>query len=109
MGTVNITVSDGVRYAVADEGPNASEAVVCLHGFTGSKQSWTFLDEMLPDSRLIKIDCLGHGETDAPLNGKRYSTSRQVSDLAEIFDQLKLHKVKLIGYSMGGRLAYSLR
>lgn len=107
MGTVNITVSDGVRYAVADEGPNASEAVVCLHGFTGSKQSWTFLDEMLPDSRLIKIDCLGHGETDAPLNGKRYSTTRQVSDLAEIFDQLKLHKVKLIGYSMGGRLAYS--
>ncbi|MED2947847.1 2-succinyl-6-hydroxy-2,4-cyclohexadiene-1-carboxylate synthase [Bacillus subtilis] len=107
MGIVNITVSDGVRYAVANEGPNASEAVVCLHGFTGSKQSWTFLDEMLPDSRLIKIDCLGHGETDAPLNGKRYSTSRQVSDLAEIFDQLKLHKVKLIGYSMGGRLAYS--
>lgn len=107
MGTVNITVSDGVRYAVADEGPNASEAVVCLHGFTGGKQSWTFLDEMLSDSRLIKIDCLGHGETDAPLNGKRYSTSRQVSDLAEILNQLKLHKVKLIGYSMGGRLAYS--
>ncbi|WGD65598.2 2-succinyl-6-hydroxy-2,4-cyclohexadiene-1-carboxylate synthase [Bacillus subtilis] len=107
MGTVNITVSDGVRYAVADEGPNASEAVVYLHGFTGSKQSWTFLDEMLSDSRLIKIDCLGHGETDAPLNGKRYSTSRQVSDLAEILNQLKLHKVKLIGYSMGGRLAYS--
>lgn len=62
---------------------------------------------MLSDSRLIKIDCLGHGETDAPLNGKRYSTSRQVSDLAEILNQLKLHKVKLIGYSMGGRLAYS--
>ncbi|MCY7824298.1 2-succinyl-6-hydroxy-2,4-cyclohexadiene-1-carboxylate synthase [Bacillus spizizenii] len=107
MGTVNITVSDGVRYAVTDERPDASEAVVCLHGFTGSKQSWTFLDGMLPDFRLIKIDCLGHGETAAPLNGRRYNTNRQVSDLAEIFDQLKLHKVKLIGYSMGGRLAYS--
>ncbi|WP_121643142.1 2-succinyl-6-hydroxy-2,4-cyclohexadiene-1-carboxylate synthase [Bacillus vallismortis] len=107
METVNITVSDGVRYAVTDERPNASEAVVCLHGFTGSKQSWTFLDGLLPESRLIKMDCLGHGDTDAPLNGKRYSTSRQVSDLAEIFDELKLHKVKLIGYSMGGRLAYS--
>ncbi|MEC0520923.1 2-succinyl-6-hydroxy-2,4-cyclohexadiene-1-carboxylate synthase [Bacillus subtilis] len=107
MGTVNLTVSDGVRYAVTDERPNASEAIVCLHGFTGSKQSWNFLDRLLPDSRLIKIDCLGHGETAAPLNGKRYSTSRQVSDLAEIFDQLKLHKVKLIGYSMGGRLVYS--
>ncbi|MCY8426554.1 2-succinyl-6-hydroxy-2,4-cyclohexadiene-1-carboxylate synthase [Bacillus vallismortis] len=107
MGTVNITVSDGVRYAVTDERPNASDAIVCLHGFTGSKQSWTFLDGLLPESRLIKMDCLGHGDTDAPLNGKRYSTSRQVSDLAEIFDELKLHKVKLIGYSMGGRLAYS--
>ncbi|MEC1663805.1 2-succinyl-6-hydroxy-2,4-cyclohexadiene-1-carboxylate synthase [Bacillus halotolerans] len=107
MGTVNITVADGVRYAVTDDRPNASDAIVCLHGFTGSKQSWAFLDQLLPDSRVIKIDCLGHGESDAPLNGKRYSTSRQVSDLAEIFDHLKLHKVKLIGYSMGGRLAYS--
>lgn len=107
MGTVNITVADGVRYAVTDDRPNASDAVVCLHGFTGSKESWAFLDQLLPDTRVIKIDCLGHGESDAPLNGKRYSTSRQVSDLAEIFDHLKLHKVKLIGYSMGGRLAYS--
>ncbi|KUP38517.1 2-succinyl-6-hydroxy-2,4-cyclohexadiene-1-carboxylate synthase [Bacillus halotolerans] len=107
MGTVSITVADGVRYAVTDDRPNASDAIVCLHGFTGSKQSWAFLDQLLPDSRVIKIDCLGHGESDAPLNGKRYSTSRQVSDLAEIFDHLKLHKVKLIGYSMGGRLAYS--
>ncbi|MEC1627522.1 2-succinyl-6-hydroxy-2,4-cyclohexadiene-1-carboxylate synthase [Bacillus mojavensis] len=107
MGTVNITVADGVRYAVTDDRPNASDAVVCLHGFTGSKESWAFLDQLLPNSRVIKIDCLGHGESDAPLNGKRYSTSRQVSDLAEIFDHLKLHKVKLIGYSMGGRLAYS--
>ncbi|MEC1612892.1 2-succinyl-6-hydroxy-2,4-cyclohexadiene-1-carboxylate synthase [Bacillus mojavensis] len=107
MGTVNITVADGVRYAVTDDRSNAFDAVVCLHGFTGSKESWAFLDQLLPDSRVIKIDCLGHGESDAPLNGKRYSTSRQVSDLAEIFDHLKLHKVKLIGYSMGGRLAYS--
>ncbi|WP_339177818.1 2-succinyl-6-hydroxy-2,4-cyclohexadiene-1-carboxylate synthase [Bacillus sp. FSL R5-0560] len=107
MGTVNITVADGVRYAVTDDRPSASDAVVCLHGFTGSKESWAFLDQLLPNSRVIKIDCLGHGESDAPLNGKRYSTSRQVSDLAEIFDHLKLHKVKLIGYSMGGRLAYS--
>ncbi|MEC2306743.1 2-succinyl-6-hydroxy-2,4-cyclohexadiene-1-carboxylate synthase [Bacillus atrophaeus] len=107
MGTVKITVSDGVCYAVSDHNPNASEAVVCLHGFTGSKDSWTFLDAMFPESRLVKIDCLGHGETDAPIDGRRYSTSRQVSDLAETFNQLKLHKVKLIGYSMGGRLAYS--
>ncbi|MFS0664407.1 2-succinyl-6-hydroxy-2,4-cyclohexadiene-1-carboxylate synthase [Bacillus mojavensis] len=107
MGTVNITVADGVRYAVTDDRPSASDAVVCLHGFTGSKESWAFLDQLLPNSRVIKIDCLGHGESDAPLNGKRYSASRQVSDLAEIFDHLKLHKVKLIGYSMGGRLAYS--
>lgn len=79
---------------------------VCT-GLPATNNHGLFLMKSLPDSRLIKIDCLGHGETDAPLNGKRYSTSRQVSDLAEIFDQLKLHKVKLIGYSMGGRLAYS--
>lgn len=35
------------------------------------------------------------------MQAARYSASRQVADLAAVFDQLKLHKVKLIGYSMG--------
>ena len=56
---------------------------------------------MFPGERMVMIDCLGHGETDAPVQAARYSASRQVADLAAVFDQLKLHKVKLIGYSMG--------
>lgn len=107
METVNVKMADGVCYRAADSGHDSSEALVFLHGFTGSKESWMFLQDTFPGERLVMIDCLGHGETDAPLQAVRYSTSRQVSDLAAIFDQLKLHKVKLIGYSMGGRLACS--
>ncbi|MBZ5519583.1 2-succinyl-6-hydroxy-2,4-cyclohexadiene-1-carboxylate synthase [Bacillus sp. KS1] len=107
METVTVKTADGVCYRVADSGHESSEAIVCLHGFTGSKESWMFLRGMFPGERMVMIDCLGHGETDAPVQAARYSASRQVADLAAVFDQLKLHKVKLIGYSMGGRLAYS--
>lgn len=108
METVTVRTADGVCYRAADSGHESSDAIVCLHGFTGSKESWMFLRGMLPGERMVMIDCLGHGETDAPVQAARYSTSRQVADLAAVFDQLKLHKVKLIGYSMGGDLRIPL-
>lgn len=101
METVTVKTADGLCYRAADSGHESSEAIVCLHGFTGSKESWMFLRGMFPGERMVMIDCLGHGETDAPVQAARYTTSRQVADLAAVFDQLKLHKVKLIGYSMG--------
>lgn len=108
METVTVKTADGVCYRAADSGHESSEAIVCLHGFTGSKESWMFLRGMFPGERMVMIDCLGHGETDAPVQAARYSASRQVADLAAVFDQLKLHKVKLIGYSMGEDLRIPL-
>lgn len=98
---------DGVAYEVVDQNPSAANPTLCLHGFTGSAASWTFLNAYLENARLIQVSLLGHGRTDSSESVRRYAMSQQLADLAEILNQLKLHKVNILGYSMGGRIALS--
>ena len=107
MPSLIIRMRDGVAYEVVDENPSADNATLCLHGFTGSAASWTFLNAYLENTRLIQVSLLGHGRTDSPESVRRYAMSSQLADLVEILNQLKLHKVNILGYSMGGRIALS--
>lgn len=79
--------------------------VVLLHGFTGSKTTWsTFVSQWKDNFQLITIDLPGHGVT-------KTETPRTMEecchDLAKMFEYLKLTKIHLVGYSMGGRVALS--
>ncbi|WP_424624263.1 2-succinyl-6-hydroxy-2,4-cyclohexadiene-1-carboxylate synthase [Bacillus safensis] len=107
MPSLIIRMRDGVAYEVVDQNPSAANATLCLHGFTGSAASWTFLNAYLKNTRLIQVSLLGHGRTDSPESVRRYAMSQQLTDLVEILNQLKLHKVNILGYSMGGRIALS--
>ncbi|MGN2662805.1 2-succinyl-6-hydroxy-2,4-cyclohexadiene-1-carboxylate synthase [Bacillus altitudinis] len=108
MPSLIIRMHDGVAYEVIDHNPSAENATLCLHGFTGSAASWAFLNTYTEKhTRLIQVSLLGHGRTDSPKSIRRYAMSQQLADLAEILDQLKLHKVNILGYSMGGRIALS--
>ncbi|TYS27172.1 2-succinyl-6-hydroxy-2,4-cyclohexadiene-1-carboxylate synthase [Bacillus pumilus] len=107
MPSLIIRLRDGVAYEVVDQNPSADNATLCLHGFTGSADSWSFLNAYMKNTRLIQVSLLGHGKTDSPANVRRYAMSQQLADLVEILNQLKLHKVNILGYSMGGRIALS--
>lgn len=107
MASLIIRMHDGVAYEVLDQNPSAKNVTLCLHGFTGSAASWGFLNAYTENTRLIQVSLLGHGNTDSPQSVRRYVMSQQLADLAEILDQLKLHKVNILGYSMGGRVALS--
>jgi len=97
---------NGVHYHVETAGEGA--ALLLLHGFTGSASTWRpFLPSWSRRFRVIAVDVLGHGQSDAPLNPTRYSTECAVSDLAQLLDQLEVRQAHLLGYSMGGRLALS--
>ena len=97
-------VSGDVTYAVEIAGNG--EPLLCLHGFTGNRDTWDFLIPLLQDRySLIMVDIIGHGETMAPDNFERYGMERVVKDLKHILDELKLPKTHILGYSMGGRLA----
>lgn len=84
-------------------------ALLLLHGFTGSADSW---DEVCPawtaTHRVIRPDLIGHGRSPAPKELERYRMDAAVRELLELLDGLGVHRFRLLGYSMGGRLALHL-
>ena len=83
------------------------ETIVMLHGFTGSTKTWERVASMLPQYRVIAIDCIGHGQTESPNDYTLYKMEYQLAVLEEVFEALQLTSFTLVGYSMGGRIALS--
>ncbi|MRX72429.1 2-succinyl-6-hydroxy-2,4-cyclohexadiene-1-carboxylate synthase [Bacillus lacus] len=80
--------------------------LLCLHGFTGAGENWRpFIDDWARFSRVITIDLIGHGRTDAPEDSRRYTMEEAVNDLRELLLKLNIERISILGYSMGGRLA----
>jgi pimeloyl-ACP methyl ester carboxylesterase len=85
----------------------AGPAIVLIHGFGAAMDWW---DEIAPqlavDHRVICVDLIGHGGTEAPASG--YSIERQGALVSAILDKLGVDRVTLIGHSMGGEVATAL-
>jgi 2-succinyl-6-hydroxy-2,4-cyclohexadiene-1-carboxylate synthase len=80
-----------------------------LHGFTGSAHTLVDVAAGLSDRhRTIRVDLLGHGRSDAPVEVDAYRMQRCVSDLAGVLDALSVPRAHVLGYSMGGRVALHL-
>jgi pimeloyl-ACP methyl ester carboxylesterase len=79
-------------------------AIVLIHGFGAAIDWW---DEIAPtlatDHRIVRIDLIGHGGTEAPASG--YSIERQGELVAAVLDRLGVDRVTVIGHSMGGEVA----
>ncbi len=81
--------------------------ILMLHGFGAAIDWW---DEIAPalaaDHRVVRIDLIGHGGTEAPRSG--YMIVRQAELAAAILDKLGVERVTLIAHSMGGEVATAL-
>ena len=83
-------------------------ALIFLHGFTGSAKDWKKTAELVDDSfNKIAVDLIGHGKSDTPIEVDKYSVSSINSQLLDIINHFTKGKVILLGYSMGGRPALS--
>ncbi|PJF23390.1 MAG: 2-succinyl-6-hydroxy-2,4-cyclohexadiene-1-carboxylate synthase [Phototrophicales bacterium] len=94
-----------VRYVFTSQGRGFP--LVMLHGFTGSELNWqmaAYTDQF----EVIAPDLLGHGETESPIHANRYHIKAAARDIIALCDSLRLEKINLLGYSMGGRLALYL-
>lgn len=97
----------GTRYHVQISGKG--EPLLCLHGFTGTLETWApFIKNWDQHFQVIQVDLIGHGKSDHPAELKCYSMEKVVHDLLMLLDELSVHKVHVLGYSMGGRVALSL-
>jgi len=79
------------------------EAVVFLHGFTGSNRDWTNQINAISDKyRTIAVDHRGHGGSGAPDNEEDYSIEIFCQDVHALLKGLDIDKCCLVGHSMGG-------
>ena len=99
--------TSGQRYHIEIAG--AGEPLLLLHGFSGACATWHVVANTLSNRwRVIMLDCLGHGKSDAPPEVKRYRMASLAADIIDLLDQLAIERTHLLGYSMGGRLALYL-
>jgi pimeloyl-ACP methyl ester carboxylesterase len=98
---------DGVRLRLRDTGPPDAPAVILLHGFGASLDTWEPWAKVLSAHyRVIRFDLPGFGLTGPDPTGD-YSDTRAQRLLADLMDQLGVRRASLIGNSLGGRVAWS--
>ncbi len=97
----------GVRLHLRDTGPRTAPAVILLHGFGSSIQTWDdWARDLERDHRVLRYDQPGFGLTGADPSGD-YTDARAVAILVALMDQLGLARASIVGNSMGGRIAWT--
>lgn len=92
-----------------DEGPRDEVPLVCLHGFLGCAEDWRGLvDDLSSEHRVIALDLPGHGADPDPIEPGPTSFAQAVTGIGELLAEAGVERLDLLGYSMGGRLAYGL-
>jgi pimeloyl-ACP methyl ester carboxylesterase len=96
----------GLLLHIRDTGPREAPAVILLHGFGSSLQTWNDWQPALAHNhRVISLDLPGFGLTGPDASGD-YSDARALAVLLALMDQLRISKAAFIGNSLGGKLAW---
>jgi pimeloyl-ACP methyl ester carboxylesterase len=97
----------GIRLRVKDSGPRGAPAVIMLHGFGASLDTWDAWAAVLGQKyRVVRFDLPGFGLT-GPDPAKNYTDQRTVVVLAALMDRLGIARASLIGNSLGGKIAWN--
>lgn len=100
--TLKQLVYKNTKISYTDEGKGT--AVVLLHGFLENKTMWDkYVPTLTKTNRVIKIDLLGHGETDCL--GYVHVMEDQADMVFAILISLRIRKIVLVGHSLGGYVA----
>jgi EmrB/QacA subfamily drug resistance transporter len=90
-------------YRIGGSGP----AVVLVHGLLQDSLTWRKVIQGLTSTHtVIAPDLFGYGASDAPSNID-YSPGGQAGAVRDLLDSLGLHRVTIVGHSLGGGIAMS--
>ncbi|MEM1044194.1 MAG: 2-succinyl-6-hydroxy-2,4-cyclohexadiene-1-carboxylate synthase [Bacteroidota bacterium] len=86
-------------------GPAGAPVVLFLHGFMGNGRDWSaVVDRLAGDVRCLTVDLPGHGGA-VGLTEAAYTFPETAAALAGTLDALGIGRCRVVGYSLGGRLA----
>jgi pimeloyl-ACP methyl ester carboxylesterase len=103
----HVLVLDGPDLNIREYGPPGGErAVVLLHGYSASIEWWDAVAPALAaGQRVIAIDLVGHGGSEAPSESQHYHADGQATAVHNALTALGVRHAVLVGHSMGGRVA----
>jgi pimeloyl-ACP methyl ester carboxylesterase len=97
---------NGLNVTFSVEGRGSD--VLFVHGWAASRRMWAHLtSELSAQYRCWAIDLPGCGDSDKPANGW-YSIPNFTATVREFMRAHGLHRVRLVGHSMGGMIALNL-
>ncbi|OBB26945.1 alpha/beta hydrolase [Mycolicibacterium peregrinum] len=109
FGGGHVLELDGPDLNVREYGPSGERAVVLLHGYSASMEWWEKVAPQLArDQRVIAIDLVGHGGSEAPAAGAAYRSDAQATAVRNALVALGVRHAVLIGHSMGGAVSAEL-
>lgn len=78
--------------------------VFCVHGLGQTRHTFDVLAAALVEDnrRVIKVDMVGHGQSDWAKDPNRYFTPHYVQDCAQMLKKLNISSVNWLGISLGG-------
>jgi len=89
-----------IHYELVGEG----DCLVLIHGFSDNLTMWyNQVPEFSKQVQVLTYDVRGHGQTQTPEGP--VSMQLFAEDLRALLGELKIEKVCVLGYSMGGRIA----
>jgi non-heme chloroperoxidase len=98
-----VNTRDGVRLFVQDVGDGPP--VVLVAGFGLDHRVWDRQVRLLgARHRVICVDQRGHGSSDKPWNG--YTIDQLAEDLLTVIEHLDVWSAVLVGWSLGGQIAF---
>lgn len=96
----------GTSLRVRETGDANAPAVILLHGFGSSLETWEPWARALSKRyRVVRFDLPGSGLSEPDRSG-RYSDARSLELIRLLMDRLGIEKAALIGNSIGGRIAW---
>lgn len=104
-----INPSDGARIVYRTKG--SGPAVVLVHGTALSQVIWRgfgYVKDLSADHTVITLDLRGHGRSDKPQDPLAYDTQLMSGDVLAVLDSLEVASAHYVGYSLGGRVGFSL-
>jgi 3-oxoadipate enol-lactonase len=98
------TTINGIDLCFTESGNPSRNAIVLIHGFPFSHESWDEqIDLLKEDYRVIAYDLRGHGSSG--VGDGQYAFEFFVDDLFGLLDHLRIGSAILCGLSIGGYIA----
>ncbi|MDQ3936013.1 MAG: alpha/beta hydrolase, partial [Actinomycetota bacterium] len=91
---------------VRQSGDPRGPPLVLLHGIGCSVRWWEPILPALRRFRVIRLDLLGHGDSEKPRDG--YTMGEHADLVAQVMEQLGVRRAAVVGHSMGGIVGTAL-